>query len=46
MSRQELKGLVVNIYRNHADALVGERIVATLENARQYPALRLIRCRN
>lgn len=28
MSRQELKGLVVNTYRNHGDALVGERIVA------------------
>jgi hypothetical protein len=28
MSRQELKSLVVNMYRNHGDALVGERIIA------------------
>jgi hypothetical protein len=28
MSREDLKGLVVNIYRNHGDALAGERIIA------------------
>jgi hypothetical protein len=28
MSRQELRGLVVNTYRGPGDALVGERIVA------------------
>jgi hypothetical protein len=28
MSREELKGLVLNKYYNHGDALVGDRIVA------------------
>jgi hypothetical protein len=28
MSRKDLKSLVVNTYRNHGDALVGEQIVA------------------
>jgi hypothetical protein len=28
MSRKDLKGLVVNIYRNHGDALARERIIA------------------
>jgi hypothetical protein len=38
MSRQELKGLVVNTYRNHGDALVGERIVAQARDVgKAYP---------
>jgi hypothetical protein len=28
MSRKDLKGLVVDTYRNHGDALAGERIIA------------------
>jgi hypothetical protein len=38
MSRKELKGLVGNTYRNHGDALVGERVVAQARDVtKPYP---------